>query len=288
MISGQSDLCDMTNIANHNDNIYFMLTVIDVFSKKADAEPVWNKTGKSVSDAFKRILERAQPRSPRLLETDRGKEFYNAHFLALCEHSNIHLFSTQSAYKASTVERFNRTLKNLIYRFFTDQNTYQWLQILPKIINTYNNRYHRSIRMKPNEVCYANEAKVRTNLYNKKTKIKENILSIGTLVRISKTKRTFHKAYLPSFTEEIFRIYQTMTNFKPYRYKLEDLNGEKLEGAFCKDEIQEVIKGDDIWKIDKIISRHKTKSGIQYLVSWRGFPEKFNSYVKESDIVPLS
>lgn len=283
-----ADLCDMKNIAKHNNNTNFMLTVIDVFSKKADAEPVVNKTGKAVAEAFNRILERAYPRSPRLLETDHGKEFYNTCFTSVCEENNIHLFSTQSAYKASTVERFNRTLKNLLYRYFTDKNTYSWLKILPKIIDTYNNRHHRSIKMKPNEVCDDNETIVRMNLYGKKTRRKEKLFSIGTLVRISKTKRTFHKAYLPTFTEEIFKVYETLTNYKPYRYRLEDLFGEKLEGAFCGDEIQEVIKGDDMWKIDKVISRRKTKTGIQYLVSWRGFPEKFNSYVKERDIVSLS
>ena len=72
-----ADLCDMSNIAQYNDGTNFMLTVIDVFSKKADAEPTRNKSGEAVTQAFKRILDRAEGRKPQNLETDKGKEFWN-------------------------------------------------------------------------------------------------------------------------------------------------------------------------------------------------------------------
>ena len=284
-----ADLCDMSNIAKHNEGTNFMLTVIDVFSKKADAEPVKNKSGKAVTEAFSRILARTYPRSPRLLETDHGKEFYNSNFQSLCNQQNMHLFSSQSAYKASTVERFNRTLKNIMYRYFTNENTYKWINVLPKIIETYNKRYHRSIKMSPNEVSNENAALVRQNLYGKFKKKTGNLLPIGTFVRISKTKRTFDKGYLPNFTEEIFRIYESVSDSKTFRYKLEDLAGERLIGSFCADEIQKVIKADNIWKIETVLSRRKLKGKqVEYLVSWKGFPAKFNSYVSERDIINLA
>ena len=100
-----ADLCDMSSIANFNDNKTFLLTVIDVFSKKTDAEPVENKSGKAVTAAFEAILNRADHRLPQNLQTDKGNEFWNTHFCKMCKSYNIHLFSSESAYKACVAER---------------------------------------------------------------------------------------------------------------------------------------------------------------------------------------
>ena len=283
-----ADLCDMSNIARYNNNHNFMLTVIDVFSKKADAEPILNKSGKAVTQAFARILDRADSRIPQNLETDKGKEFWNDTFRKMCQSMNINHFSTQSVNKASVVERFNRSLKTLLYRYFTSNQTYTWLNALPKIMRTYNSRWHRSIKMSPNEVTNSNADVVKKSLYGKTRKMKQS-LSTGSLVRISKTKLTFHKGYLPNYTEEIFKVYRVL-NTQPPRYKLEDLMGERLIGSFSDDEIQRVDKKDaDMWKIEKIIKRRKLRNKqLEYFVSWRGFPEKFNSWIKAKNLYQLN
>ncbi len=196
MVSGideqwSADLCDMGNIAAYNDGFRYLLTVIDCFSKKADAEPVKDKSGQSVSGCFEKILERSKGRKPQQLETDQGKEFWNKTFKNLCSQNNINHFSTYSINKASTVERFNRTLKSLMYRYFTQNETYRWLEVLPHLLTTYNSRKHRSINMAPNSVNNKNENKVRAVLYKPKKGQKD--LKIGDLVRISKARGTFDK-----------------------------------------------------------------------------------------------
>ena len=59
----------------------------------------------------------------------------------------IHHFSTHA--KARIVERFNRTLKSKLYRYFTAANTLKYVDILPKLVNQYNRTYHRSIKTTP-------------------------------------------------------------------------------------------------------------------------------------------
>ncbi len=279
-----ADLCDMSNIAEYNDNMKFMLTVIDCFSKRADGEPVEDKSASKVATAFEKILDRSEARKPQLLETDRGKEFWNEKVRGVCARHNIRHFSSYSVNKASTVERFNRTLKSLLYRYFTHNNTYRWIEVLPEVLQSYNNRWHRSIKMAPNEVNNTNEKMVRRNLYSKATK-QEKTLREGDLVRISKARRTFHHGYLPTFTEELFRICHVLQT-KPKRYKLEDMMGEKLLGSFSKDELQKVIKGaKDLWKIEKILKTRKRHNVKEHLIRWRGFPEKFDSWIPDKDII---
>jgi transposase InsO family protein len=109
----QADLADMQDLAKANDGHRYILTVVDTLSKFAFVEPTKTKTGKDVSAAFQAILERADPRKPERLQTDKGKEFYNSQFKALCSRYDISHFSSESDQKAAGVERFNRTIKHL-------------------------------------------------------------------------------------------------------------------------------------------------------------------------------
>ena len=110
------------------------------------------KTGIVVTEASKKILKRAEGRTPQRLETDDGKEFYNHTFQKLMKDKDIHHFSTTGDTKASVVERFDRTLKSRMYRYFTSANTYKYLNILQALVKGYNESFHRGIGMKASEV----------------------------------------------------------------------------------------------------------------------------------------
>jgi hypothetical protein len=244
------------------------------------------KTALNTSRALEAIFSRTN-RRPEKIETDHGKEFHNSTFAALCKKEGIHHFSTQSSNKASVAERFNRSLKSLMYKYFTAQNTYRWKDVLPDLLKTYNSRYHRSIKRSPNSVNYNNESDVYRDLYKKRPKFGKK-LNVGDFVRISRKRHVFQKGYLPNFTEEVFKISKVISNHAPYRYELEDFSGEQIKGRFAPEELQETIKEGDVWKIDRIIRRVKRPDGVFYFVKWRGFPDKFNSFVSEQDIVNLA
>ena len=93
------------------------------------------------------------------------------------------------------VERFKRTFKNKMYRYFTAKNTLTYINVLPQLVSSYNNTYHRSIKMKPSQVAKANKALVWDTLYirYKPVRFKFQVLD---RVRISKVNRTFEKFYL--------------------------------------------------------------------------------------------
>ena len=138
-----------------------------------------NKMGKSVAEAFAKILKRANGRKPQNFQTDDGKEFYNKIFAALMKQKDIHHFSTAGDTKGSTVERLNRTLKERMYRYFTIKNTLSYLPILPALLKGYNGSYHRSIGMAPEQVNTDNEKKVWDRLYAKKLSGKKHRWETG-------------------------------------------------------------------------------------------------------------
>ena len=106
---------------------------------------------------------------------------------------------------------------------------------------------------------------------------------VGDKVRISKARKMFEKSYLPNWKEEIFTIREAIST-NPPTYRLKNYDGKLIEGSFYDHELQRIIKTDDVYKIDKVISSRRRKGVKEYLVKWKGYPDKFNSWVKESDV----
>ena len=135
----QADLIDLSNLSHLNDKYKFVLTVIDVFSKYAYAIPLKNKSAESIVNAFKLIISNG--RTPKKLQTDAGNEFINKSLKKYLK--QVKMYTTYSEMKASVVERFNRTLKEKMWRYFSYKHHYRWVDVLQDFIKSYNNSYHR-------------------------------------------------------------------------------------------------------------------------------------------------
>ena len=122
----------MSSLARFNKGYKFLLTYTDIFSKVAWVVPLINKTGESLANGFQSILDTG--RSPEKLQTDKGTEFLNRNFQNFLKEKSIHFFTTNSELKASAVERFNRTLKTFMWKYFTAKNTRVYIDILNGIL----------------------------------------------------------------------------------------------------------------------------------------------------------
>ena len=127
-----ADLVEMGKFSRWNKGIKYLLTVIDVFSKYGWIIPLKDKKAETVILAFTKIFK--EGRIPKFLWTDKGSEFYNRHMKALLDKHNIKLYSTENEEKSSVVERWNRTMKNKMWKQFTAKNTTQYLDMLPKLV----------------------------------------------------------------------------------------------------------------------------------------------------------
>src|SRR5579864_5216265 len=123
------------------------------------------------------------------------------------------------------VERFNRTLKTKMWKYFTHHNTYRWVDVLPKLVEAYNNSIHRTIALAPVQVIKDNEMSLW--MRNEPMAVRaKHTLKVGDHVRLSKVKNVFRKGYLPSWTEEVFTV-SALLNTDPPQVKVRDYNGEK-------------------------------------------------------------
>ena len=269
-------------MTTHNDSHRFILTCIDCFSRYAWAVSIKTKKSVVVRDAFASIVEN-DGRRPTYVQSDKGTEFLNSSFQTYLREQNILFYTSQNAdIKCALVERFNRTLKTKMWRYFTYKNTLRYVDVLPDLMKSYNDSYHSAIKTAPSRVGIHNEEEIRRILYplsgRKKIKWK---FAVGDTVRLSQERREFKKGYLPGWTRETFVISARVPTTPP-TYLIVDEANEPVEGKFYAQELQAVTRREnDVFRIEKIIKTRRKLGKIQYLVRWLGYPPKFDSWVDD-------
>ena len=200
MIFEGADLADMHLISMFNKGFRFLLCVIDIFSKYAWVVPLKDKKGISIVNAFQKILKESD-RKPNKIWVDKGSEFYNNSFKKWLKNNDIEMYSIHNEGKSVVAEIFIRTLKTKIYKYVTSLSKNVYINKLNGIVNEYNNKNHRKIKMKPVDV--------ENNKYidfSKEVNDKDPQLKVGDHVRISKYRNIFAKGYIPNWSEEVFVI----------------------------------------------------------------------------------
>src|SRR5271156_6483511 len=166
----------------------FILTIVDVFSKYGWAIPLETKTGIEMTKAFQKILKDSG-RIPKKIWSDKGKEYYNKTFKKLLDEHGVELYSTESEIKCSVAERFNRTLKDMMYRKFTELESNKWVKLLPDLLYEYNHRVHSTIKMTPIEGSKKkNQEQIQRDVFSISPPIKKPKYKVGDFVRIYKYK----------------------------------------------------------------------------------------------------
>ena len=219
---------------------------------------------------------------PKFIWSDKVLSFLSKEIQQFFKDDNVKIYLTNSHLKAVVIERFNRSLRELMMKNFVKNNNTVWYNILPKLIKIYNNRYHSTIKMKPIEVDKNNEKYIKENIYtyNKTSKIPK--FKINDLVRISLKRRPIFDK--PSsnikWSEELFKIHSINIS-NVITYEIKDLNDNIIEGIFYERELQKSKNTSQVYIIEKIIRKNKSK----YLVKWRNYSNDFNSWIDKDDII---
>ena len=159
------------------------------------------------------------------------------------------------------IERLNRTLLHIIKKPMFINGDGNWLNILNDLVITYNNNIHSTIIMTPFD-AFNNPDKVRyirelaSQIISFSTKIEPKgkpgyaQLKVGDYVRNADKRNIFSKGYTSNRNRELFKINEVL-NTQPLTYKIEDMNGDKIEGKYYE---QELLKSEfDLESNNKIL-----------------------------------
>ena len=274
-----TDLVDMTQYSKMNRGYKYIFTNIDVFSKIAYAFPLKSKKIQDIKPCFEKIFENNKP---KYIWSDKESAFLSKEIQQFFKDNNVKIYHTNSHLKAVVIERFNRSLRELMMKEFVKNNNTVWYNILPNLIKIYNNRYHSTIKMKPNQVNKNNEKYIKENIYTYNKTSKNPKFKINDLVRISLKRRDLFDK--PSgnikWSEELFKIH-SINKSNVIIYKIKDLNDEIIKGQFYEKELQKTKNNSEVYIIEKIIRKNKNR----YLVKWRNYSDNFNSWVDKDDVI---
>lgn len=293
----QCDLIDVRGLAKYNDGINYLLTCIDTFTRYAFVRPLTTKHGPKVLQAFKSILQEAVE-YPKNLVFDRGAEFYNQDFLQFCRRNSIQVYSPDTSIHGAFIERFNRTLQSIIYKYMTENETNRYIdvtdhlgqttQLLSKFVRTYNNRIHRMIGTTPYtaETNHNSHLEIRKRMskYYEQIKPRAAKFKVGDYVRVVKLRGKFDRGYNERAAKEIFKIHAINEKLKIPLYVLSNYSGtEIIKGSFYENEITRA--SGDIFRVEKVIKKRKYRGRDQLYVKWKGFDESHNSWIDSSEVV---
>lgn len=287
----QADLIDITNLKHKNNQITFLLVIIDVFTRKLWVMPLKRKTAAETCRGLESWINHLQSENdkPSHILTDNGKEFVNRCVKNLFVRYDISHHLSKNINKAAIAERVNKSLQILIYKYLTENSTLRYIDVLPHLVQTYNNRQHRTLnKYSPNEADDPiNEVKIRSihfARYQKIVKKKRNAkqtFKVGDRVRIKSYVTGLssrRRAYAKQFNEELFIIHKINKRMPVIMYEIQSMmNDEIIEGGFYANELVHV-RG-NIFKIDRVLKTVGKGNAKKYLVRWKNLSPRWDKWV---------
>ena len=175
----QIDLIMMPKAWRNNKNMY-ALVCVDVFTKKADMEPMKDKESTTCNKAMEKIFDRLG--IPETIYSDEGSEFTNNSFIKLLDKHKIEIIYATN--HAPFVESFNRTMKRMMDRYMEANDIPSWTTIYRDLLNAYNNTKHSTTGFAPNDIQKEDIDTVRKNIKKKGRVKKYEEIKEGDSVRL--------------------------------------------------------------------------------------------------------
>ena len=192
-----ADLIDYKKYMWYNRPYRYVLVVIDAFSRYAWTRPLKTKTALESAEALDSILSE-MPFKPRFFASDQGNEFSilndDLNKILVRKH-RLKVYTLKGRTKSSIVERWNRTFKTRIQRYFSEKKSFKWINVLQKFTKNINNSVNRSIGMAPADVDFSNIDSIRKKLYPLLRNPKPCRYKSGDVVRVVIDKAMFQKGY---------------------------------------------------------------------------------------------
>lgn len=205
--SFQIDLTFFPRYKKYNKDYYVLFTAININTRYAYAYYTKTKDMDTILDIMKIFKKDAIEINN--ITTDEGTEFYNNKFLKFCEDNNITVFFAKGdSHKLGIINRFHRTLKEKLLKYFTATDTLNWIDVIGEIIYNYNHTVHSGIGIEPFKVNNFMESEMIAEKRQATDHIKSKIpiINIGDKCRIKNVNALFEDKMTTRFSNEIYEI----------------------------------------------------------------------------------
>jgi len=284
----------------HDGAYKYALVVVDVATRKVDAEPLKGKSADDVLNAFKKIYGRVL-KLPMRLEVDSGGEFKGSVKKYFTDKGVFVRYGQPSRHRQQgLVERMNQILGKALYQrmvaqeMLTGEKETRWIKDLPVMTGAINaGRKKKKVVEDP--VCEGDSC---------------NLMEIGTKVRVQLdepidllTGEKLHGHFRSTdirWNPKVREIKEILIRpGQPPMYLLDGKVGKRevTPIAYTKNQLQvvpadekppnpKVIRGKpNTYIVEKIVDKKKEGNRIYYKVRWLGYSAKDDTYELRSELM---
>jgi hypothetical protein len=269
---------DLPRYVGDNQGYRYVLLGYDTFSKFLTGVPLKRRTAEALLVAMETIVA-SNPFTITSIYSDRETGLMGHQLQAWFRERRIKHYTTTSKVKAPGVERIIRTLRMGLEREFEGRESRRWLDLLPQLINKYNDRKHSSSGSRPWDVVADPTLLIPHG--HRPVGTKPSIPAVGSYVRVSRHRSPFEKEATGLWSREVFKVIQHRTRQAIPMLTLQDMTGEEIQGAFYPQEVQQ-ITWDGVKRVQSVFKTRKRQGVIEYLVSFIGWPSNHREW--SSDI----
>lgn len=198
----QADLLDMKTYTKFNKNFRYLLNVVDVHSRYAYALPLKSKTEEEITPAMEQVFKVMG--KPEFLNTDLESAILGKKFQTMLAREGVKHYQhdpVDDKRNMSLIERFNRTIRDVLVKYFYSRDTKNWIDILPDLLTNYNSTVHSTTKQEPVKIW---EGKADNN---QKVNVPAMLIKVGDTVRILKRYATFtKKSDVKKFTKNEYKV----------------------------------------------------------------------------------
>jgi ribosomal protein L21E len=221
----QIDLLDFQNLSKKNKGYNYALIIVDVFTRYAWMYPLKNKTKGEVNDILKEFLAENNDHKIRMITSDDGNEFTNSNVQKTFDDYDIghYVIKNQDHRRLGVIDRFSKTIKDMIFKHFIENDTSTWIDYYKTAVYNYNHTPHASLcGLEPYRYIEDDDwyYKLQNCWVEKQKKLRnyKNNLKVGDTVRVALRKSLFEKSYTRTFGLDTHKI----TEIKGNNYVLDN------------------------------------------------------------------
>ena len=272
-------------------NTPYLLLLMDGFSRYLHVSPLRSLKAKCVSPVIERIITNSIYDYTHIF-SDEGMEFRNKIVQSMLKKHNVKWYTTYSKeIKCSVIERMIKTLKIKMSKYISHHNKINLVEILPKIVETYNHTIHKSLfGFTPASVYlmyrWSDISSLSKRIYinfSKKCKLVRFKHSVGDVVRIKSVRRQFSRVHYEQNTKELFKIITVNNHHVPISYIISELDNDvPISGIFYHQELTKVIDTGE-YSI-QILETRKDGNSLKYKVKFIDFPNAKEKWISSKNL----
>lgn len=294
------------NIEEATRTYKYVLVVVDIATRLTDATPLKNKTSSDVLAGFKKIYRQSILELPSNIDVDSGTEFQGVVLKYFNDNGvSVHVANPHRHRQLGMVERRNQIIGKHLFRrmleeeILTKQPAKQWVTDLPKIITEMNDKARRRKPRPPTDNYIVGDGELLTQGTRVRVQLDEPVDYI-TRKRLPGKFRSTDIRWNPD-PRVIMRT--LLQRGQPALYLLDEKDGEGIDrtASYTKNQLQiikknekmpdsnvirpVIVDGKEQYVVESLGAKKKIKNKVHYLVKWKGFDSKDNTWEPRAQLV---